>query len=211
MRQSLNFILARRIKSAIWAGAKHVEIGAHFNVSSATVSRIQNGLAWADVPWPDGSIGAISTDQRAVILGLRYTGSHMPYTPNTPSPGHITAPGMIKLDPRDIEAEFDRIQSEEDAALMKKFLEPASPEERGPHVEYEEPVPMLDAEVWDKLLTKHPDNPFVQAAKTGTDNAKIAVIETFRNLPEEEWETDIVATYIKAALRTLERSKVEQG
>lgn len=211
MPRYLNFMLVRQIKTALWTGARHSDVAQHFGVSQPSVSNICNGRTWQDIPWPDGSKGAMPIPQRIALQASRYRGNAGPYIATTNTP-YLASPGSAasQLDPRAIEAEFDRLQAEEDAAVMKKFLEPATPEERGSDVEVKYPRPILDVGAWDKLVDNYPDNPFVKAALAGSINAKIAVVETFRQVPEDQWESDMVDRYIQAALKELNRSNIEQ-
>lgn len=59
------------IKKAIWSGQPHTIIARTFGLSQPHVSRIAKGEQWAEVPWPDGSIGAIAPERLRSILYSR--------------------------------------------------------------------------------------------------------------------------------------------
>lgn len=66
---------AKRIKAMMWNGSSHSAISREIGMSESHVSRIANGTAWREAPWPDGSLGAISSNRRRE-LATRYNRSN---------------------------------------------------------------------------------------------------------------------------------------
>ena len=59
------------MKQRLWAGQTQQQVADDHMISLNMVVRIVAGRAWEDVPWPDGSIGALSEVQRLTIASTR--------------------------------------------------------------------------------------------------------------------------------------------
>jgi len=51
---------AKRVKEMTWEGYTQLAISRHLLVRQSLVKRIVDGVDWTDLPWPDGSTGALS-------------------------------------------------------------------------------------------------------------------------------------------------------
>lgn len=65
--------MARTIKRLLWEGFRQGAIAEHFGVSQPSISRIANGKDFKTLPWPDGSVGALSRSRKTSIRGFRRT------------------------------------------------------------------------------------------------------------------------------------------
>lgn len=85
---------ATEIKKRIWEGESQVSISRLLYTSQATVSRICSGQLYADIAWPDGSLGAIDMDKKremrvkakAVDLRRAYDRASIPDFSGFPDP-----------------------------------------------------------------------------------------------------------------------------
>ena len=57
-RSVLSKDVVKSIKEALWVGLSQRRIAVQLNVSQAAISHIVTGVSHANVPWPDGSLGA---------------------------------------------------------------------------------------------------------------------------------------------------------
>lgn len=75
MKSDLRFNLAAPdvhiIKEHIWKGEVLTLIATNFNISQTHVTRIKNGEAWGNIPWPDGSTGPLPPGQAKTIKFLQ--------------------------------------------------------------------------------------------------------------------------------------------
>lgn len=59
------------IKQRIWNGETREQLADDFNVSLGQVCNIGAGHKWPDVPWPDGSFGALPQKRKEAIEKAR--------------------------------------------------------------------------------------------------------------------------------------------
>lgn len=65
--QALDAKKALRIKKALWKGKRPSVVAREFGVAYATVTHIRNGLRWAGLKWPDGSVGGMSETRKKMV------------------------------------------------------------------------------------------------------------------------------------------------
>lgn len=71
-RHSLNEDQAASVKRALWEGMSITDTASAFGVSYPLVHSIKKGKVYTDIPWPDGTTGAMpSADTRRPAPALR--------------------------------------------------------------------------------------------------------------------------------------------
>ena len=76
MPKHLPISTVQTIKQRIWDGELLELIAASVGCSESLVGNIASGHKWSAIPWPDGSIGALPTSQRNLILTARKEARH---------------------------------------------------------------------------------------------------------------------------------------
>jgi|SRR5580765_5435317 len=59
------------LKARIWAGEFHRSVASQYGCSLPLVHKIAQGQRWAEIPWPDGSRGAIRESRMRAIMRAR--------------------------------------------------------------------------------------------------------------------------------------------
>jgi hypothetical protein len=59
------------MKKLVWEGQTQQQVADDHMISISMVAKIVAGRAWYDIPWPDGSLGALSEEQRGIISTKR--------------------------------------------------------------------------------------------------------------------------------------------
>ena len=77
MPKHLPVSTVQTIKQRIWNGELLELIAASVGCSESLVGNIASGHKWSAIPWPDGSIGALPTSQRNLILTARKEARHV--------------------------------------------------------------------------------------------------------------------------------------
>ena len=108
---------ALEIKSRLWQGHSQSTIARLLGVSQGSVSRINLGNSWSDLPWQDGSFGPFPDSRRRELAGLE------PLVETTINDISGTVP---RLDESAIEAAADAAQEKDDACLVSMFKSPKS-------------------------------------------------------------------------------------
>jgi len=204
--KALNFLTVKQIKDALWKGEHQKEVAERFGISQPTISRILHGEQWYEVPWPDGSLGALSTYQQALILKERHS---VRSEKRFRRVLHSLTPEAKQqlLSPEAYQEEMDRIAAEEERALVAAVT---VPEGEGGSVSIEQDKdlpPDFDEAEWEEVARKAPDNKFVKMAIDLKDqNLKLSIIATFEILPEDQWEGDLADRYIAMGKSQLDRS-----
>lgn len=77
------------LKTAMWEGADNKELMARFRLSYQIVVGVKAGRAYPHIPWPDGSIGAMSDMRKELLKNSRtrqtVNGKHLDPTPMIPT------------------------------------------------------------------------------------------------------------------------------
>lgn len=111
-RTKLDMAVATEIKAMLWLGQTQEQVASDFGIHQTTVSRIVRGKAWYEARWPDGTVGAMSSER---AFELKF--------PSQPS-RLLEATHRLAVPPIDSEA------SSEDAA--KQATEDQTDDQAGP-------------------------------------------------------------------------------
>lgn len=204
--KALTFLTVKQIKDALWKGEHQKEVAERFGISQPTISRILHGEQWYDVPWPDASLGALSTYQQALILRERHS---VRSEKRFRRVLHTLTPEAKQqlLSPEAYQQEVDRIAAEEEKALLAAVT---VPEGEGGSVSIEQDKdlpPAFDEDDWEAITRKAPANKFVKMAIDLKDqNLKMAIIAVFDYLSEDQWEGDMADRLITMGKTQLDRS-----
>jgi hypothetical protein len=202
MVQSLTAFIAKDIKQRIWDGVPQSYIAEEFSITQATVSRITNGHQWIEVPWPNGSRGALPIERKMFILKRRLEGAQPMRVASAPEP-------QVELSDIAIEA-ADLIAQEEEREYRKRDEELALAPYEVPSRKRAEITTDLsfNPSIWKKFLELVPDNRFVKEAEESGDTLqKRAIIHTFSALPDTLWDSGMMDRYIAAARAELKKQE----
>lgn len=205
----LTFDDVKEIKSLIWEGHSQTELSKLFPVSQPNINRIVHGYTWQDVPWPNGSTGALNMDgyvRRLESLGLRKkkgTAITLPIRPVLPP-----------LEPEPIEEQQKPLTQEQKDEAATRIDELAEQAETGMELQIAEdiktsaktarkgkkrrPKGELKAKAlpWKNVQQQAPRNPIVMLAMADEDLKKCVCI-AFRALPTNMWNTPKAEEVVK--------------
>lgn len=178
--------IASAIKVDLWAGHMTQEaVAEKYNVSQPTISRIFRGRDWPQLPWPDGSLGHIPTERRAIIHASRHRKTRYQHDPRA---GHSElAPKEVS----DINSVVENLLAIEDSNFLDTIKRKAGETRRR--------APQTDGVgsrkyrgdmlPWPDIKESDPGHPVVQELERQDDPPlKVALRIVCAKIPQKDWQ-----------------------
>lgn len=192
----LSAVVVKEMKEKIWNGARQETISLEYFISQATVSRIVSGKQWGQIPWPDGSNGAMSPERR-MLLHQKGAAFRNVVQQATISSGVLESGNVVDF-ARRVEELAERREMEDLTRSMADVgMSGDEPESSELH------IPKWDGRKWEAIRALAPNNPLVREAAEDRA-AQVAIIEVFRHLPEQDWGKDIAFRLYRQVLATIQ-------
>lgn len=186
---------AKQIKLDLWAGhMTQDEIGAKYNVTQPTISRIFRGSAWPKLPWPDGSLGHIPEARRTIIHASRNRKTRYQYDSRSRN---------SKLEVQevaDINAVVESLLATEDSKLRSTIERKATETRRRTKRSDEVGRGKYRGNMfpWPDIKELDPGHPIVQALEREDDAPlKVALRIICAKVPQEDWQRPAVLKMVE--------------
>lgn len=171
---------AAKIKVDLWAGhMTQSNIALRYNVSQPTISRIFRGRDWRDLPWPDGSLGHIPKDRRALIHASRHRNTRYQ---------HDSRSGNTEMQAEtisDIDKVLENLLAVEDSKLRDVINKKATET----HQKAKRDSGKGDMLPWPDIKEIDPGHPIVQRLSGEEDQPlKVALRIVCAKVPQADWQ-----------------------
>jgi hypothetical protein len=191
------------IKRRIWEGEPQHYVAADLGVTQPTISRIVNGDQWFHIPWPDGSLGALSTQRRLTLQAQKLD----KYKRKTTPPPEEERASLEDLGDNVIDLAKRRVtkvaEEEEDQKLQDALRDfgKTGEEFQAAAVNIQDYDPL-----WKLFYEQARNLPLVEAAQKSPDpRSRSIVMYVLNGLQRDMWDSETAWRLVREAMELIKK------
>jgi hypothetical protein len=191
-RSRLTSLQIQEIKVDLWTGESQADIAREQCVTQATISRIYNGQQHLQIPWPDGSIGAMPEYRILEILRERH--------PQQALRSVVRNAILEGVDVNEVAQRIAELTEQKEAQAERDLVEAIStvPKSRNRDADTSTKLPDITASQWSALQSAFPNHALVKEADAGSHELRcitfhVMTAEGSENLTVQQLRQQIVA------------------